>query len=147
MIHLICHFLACLSPNRCNLKNPHVLSEVIKLIAVSLSLLFITRAPTLGYVWVCLASVQQEPTGGLPLPGRGSEVGSKVTKSISCELLRASSVVTHHGSQARRDALPPPFFCFLPSFPCVGFLFAPSHENTPILARSHTLYVLYNAHA
>lgn len=103
-------------------------------------------APTLGYAWVCLASVQQEPTGGLPLPGRGSEVGSKVTKSISCELLRASSVVTHRGSQARRDALPPPFFCFLPSFPCVGFLFAPSHGNTPILACSHTLYVLYDAH-
>lgn len=146
MIHLICHFLACLSPNRCNLKNPHIWSEVIKPIAVSFHFFFSLRAPTLGYAWVCLASVQQEPTGGLPLPGRGSEVGSKVTKSISCELLRASSVVTHRGSQARRDALPPPFFCFLPSFPCVGFLFAPSHGNTPILARSHTLYVLYDAH-
>lgn len=67
---------------------------------------------------------KQEPTGGLPLPERGSEVGSKVTKSISCELLRASSSVTQGGSQAQRFslalALLPSLVFFLSSFisPC-----------------------------
>lgn len=69
--------------------------------------------------WLCTVSCiggELQPTGGLSLPGRGSEEGSKVTKSISCELLRASSVVTHRGSQARRGTLPPPSFCFLSLF-------------------------------
>lgn len=69
--------------------------------------------------------------------GKGSEVGSKVTKSISCELLRASSVVTHHGAQAWWDTLPPSlFFCFLPSFPRVSPPILPSHEHTIL---THTL--------
>lgn len=66
------------------------LPEVIKLIAASLSV----------FITCCTNKEEQEPTGGLSLLGCGSEAGSKVSKSISCELLKASSVVTHHGSPA-----------------------------------------------
>lgn len=67
-------------------------------------------------LYVAPTGGKQEPTGGLSLPGHGSEVGSKVSQSISRELLSASSVVTHHGSPAWRDTLPPSFACFLSLF-------------------------------
>lgn len=64
------------------------------------------------------------PGGLLVVQGRGVEVGSKVTKSISSELLRASSIVTYCGS------LLPPFVCHT-----VGFLSSPS-KHTDTLART-----------
>lgn len=107
------------------------------------------------FVWIfimcvcvcCISGGKQEPTGGLFLPGRGSEEGSKVTKSISCELLRASSVVTHRGSRARKDTLPLSLFSFsLPSFPVLSFPLLPSREHTPLLMHAHILYAKYNTH-
>lgn len=71
-----------------------LLSEVIRLIAASRSPIFYYVGPAPGS-----PSEPREPTGGLSHSrGVGVEAGSKVTKSIACELLSASPVVTHGGS-------------------------------------------------
>lgn len=86
------------------------LCEVIRLIAAS-------QSPIFYYAGLAPGS-PSEPTGGLSHSrGVGVEAGSKVTKSIACELLSASSVVTHYGSQAfgggRCAFLLPSFVSFL----------------------------------
>lgn len=81
------------------------------------------------------------------------EAGSKLTESIACELLSASSVVTHGGSQDsggecgvgwrggwwRRCASLLPCFCVLPSFPRVSFLkLGERKEKKHALTQNHT---------
>lgn len=131
MIHLFSHFLARLSwwnPNRCNLKNPPIgprSSSWLRCLCLSFHYVCVSDRRSGMH---CISGVGGGGGGagnlqvGFLSRGRGSEEGSKVTKSISCELLRASSVVTHRGSQACRGegrlqyTPPPSFSCFLSLF-------------------------------
>lgn len=112
------------------------LPEVTELIAASCSV----------FIMCCTNRGEQEPTGGLSLLGCGSEEGSKVSKSISCELLKASSVVTHHGSPAWTDTLPPSVSCFLSLSTFISYITLAYYTTARAHTPPHILYALHCVH-